>query len=179
MHVGVLALQGDVFEHLSVLKKLNVYCSEVRTAKELLLVDALIIPGGESTTLSKLLSRSGLEKEIIKRVRSGMPIFGTCAGLILLSKYGLIDIVVERNAYGRQLDSFEADIRNAKVAFIRAPKLTSVDDTVEILSVYDGNIVFCKQKNVLVCSFHPEVFGETVFHEIFLSMVKDSSGEVC
>ena len=174
MNIGVLALQGDISEHLSVLKKLGAYGSEVRTGKELVLVDALVIPGGESTTLQKLLSRSGLDKEIVSRVKSGMPVFGTCAGLILLSKYGLIDVSVERNAYGRQLDSFETEIKGSKVAFIRAPKITSVGDTVEILSVYDGNIVFCKQKNVLACSFHPEVFGETVFHEMFLDMVKDS-----
>jgi pyridoxal 5'-phosphate synthase pdxT subunit len=173
MNIGVLALQGDVSEHLSVLKSLGTYCSEVRTGKELVLVDALIIPGGESTTLSKLLSRIGLDKEIIERVKKGMPVFGTCAGLILLARYGLIDVTVERNAYGRQLDSFEAEVRDSRVAFIRAPKITSVDDTVEILSVYDGNVVFCKQKNVLVSSFHPEVFGSGCFHGLFLDMVKE------
>jgi len=155
----------------------------VRTAKDLEGVDALIIPGGESTTIAHLMKESGLELAI--RERSGMPIYGTCAGLILLARevlegypqgLGLLDITVDRNAYGRQVDSFEAtvDIKGLggfHAVFIRAPKIVRLGAGVEVLAEHDGAPVFVRQGRVLATSFHPELTDDLRIHEYFLKLV--------
>jgi len=188
MSIGVLALQGDVIEHIRMIKRLNAIPIEIRKKEELENVDALIIPGGESTTISKLIQRNGLDREIIRRAKEGMPIYGTCAGMILLSKkvennqvtpLGLIDITVKRNAYGRQIDSFEAELKTKisdkpfKVDFIRAPIITEYGKDVEILAEYDGIPVLARQNNILVSSFHPEVGSTAEIHRYFLGMAKN------
>ncbi|MDO8480422.1 MAG: pyridoxal 5'-phosphate synthase glutaminase subunit PdxT [Nanoarchaeota archaeon] len=185
--VGVLALQGDFREHFAVLCKLGVDAKEVRTKEDLSRVDGLIMPGGESTTINKLLRRQGLDEEIKRKARIGFPVFGTCAGAILLSKeiigdsqqpLGLLDISVKRNAYGAQLDSFEEDIDVkgiglVKAAFIRAPLITRVGKGAEVLARYQGNPVLVRQGNLLASTFHPEIEGETKIHELFLKMIKE------
>lgn len=186
MRVGVLALQGDFREHLATLKKLGVESCEVRTVEELEKVDGLIIPGGESTTIANLLERSGLFSEIKERGRNGLPIYGTCAGAILLAKeiindsksyLGLIDIAVRRNAYGRQIDSFEADLNIKNIGpfhavFIRAPIIERVGPKVEILAAHDSVPVMAQQENILVSSFHPELTNDLRIHEYFLKLIE-------
>jgi 5'-phosphate synthase pdxT subunit len=186
MKVGVLGLQGDFREHLLVLKRLGVEGRDVRTREDLKDVDALIIPGGESTTLARLMEKSGLDQALQERHRHGMPLYGSCAGMILLAKeivenkprsLGLMDITVSRNAYGRQADSFEADLQIKNIGafhavFIRAPKITRSGPHVEVLAEHDGVPVFARQGNVLVSSFHPELTDDTRIHEYFLHMVE-------
>ncbi len=182
MLIGVLAIQGSVEEHLACLKKLNVETKEIRHVEDLKNIDGLIMPGGESTTISKLLKKYNLDKEIIKRVKSGMPIYGTCAGLILLSKNNphslkLMNIEVDRNAYGSQLDSFETEIlledQKIKISaiFIRAPIVTKVGDDVEILARHNNMPVLIREKNVLGSSFHPELTKSLEVYKIFLSIL--------
>jgi 5'-phosphate synthase pdxT subunit len=185
MKVGVLGLQGDFREHLLVLKRLGVEGRDVRTREDLKDVDALIIPGGESTTMAQLLGKSGLDQAIKERHHHGMSLYGTCAGLILLAKevtegtpksLDLIDICVSRNAYGRQIDSFEADIHIKHMGafhavFIRAPKIQRCGTQVEVLAEHDGVPVLARQGHVLVSSFHPELTDDTRIHEYFLRMV--------
>ena len=176
MVVGILALQGDFAEHGEVLDALGVRWQEVRIAEELSGCDALIIPGGESTTMTKLLSESGLDRELFHQIKSGLPVLGTCAGAILLSDshLNLLDISVDRNAYGSQLQSFSAEVSLAsghvvKASFIRAPKITRTGDAVEVLSVYEDVPVLIKQGNVMAATFHTEVRGETALHQLFLA----------
>lgn len=184
--IGVLAIQGSVIEHVSALKRVgeeNVV--EVRTISDLNRTGSLVIPGGESTTIGKLLKLEGLDKEIIRRAHGGMPIYGTCAGVILVAKrisekaarLNLIDIKVKRNAYGRQVDSFETKILAPKISkkpikaiFIRAPKILSAGKDVEILAKYKGDIIMCRQGNILVSTFHPELTDDTSVHKYFLKM---------
>jgi len=160
----------------------------VKTAADLAKVDGLIIPGGESTTIGKLLRKFGLRDEIIKRAEKHLPIYGTCAGAILLAKkiagyqkadaLGLMDIEIERNAYGRQIDSFETDIsfdfgghkRKIPAIFIRAPKITSVGKSCKILARYKNGIVAVKEKNFLVTTFHPELTEDLSVHKFFIEM---------
>ena len=186
--VGVLAIQGSVIEHVAALKRAGADdVLEVRTVTDLNRVDSLIIPGGESTTIGKLLKLEGLDREIIKRARGGMPIYGTCAGTILVAKkilgrekaghLGLIDIEVERNAYGRQVDSFETEISAPKVSlnpikaiFIRAPKILAAGKDVEILAKYKGDTIMCRQGRILVSTFHPELTDDMSVHTYFLKM---------
>jgi len=186
--VGVLAIQGSVIEHVSALKKAGAKdVLEVRTVADLGCVDSLVIPGGESTTIGKLMKIEGLDIEITRRAKAGMPIYGTCAGTILVagkisgkekaSNLGLIDIEVERNAYGRQLDSFETEIsapavskKPIKAVFIRAPKILNVGKEVKILAKYHGDIIMCRQGNILVSTFHPELTDDTTVHKYFLKM---------
>jgi 5'-phosphate synthase pdxT subunit len=191
MKIGVLALQGDFAEHIVMLKKLGVETAEVRLPKHLDDLDGLIIPGGESTTIGKLMVIYGL-LEAIRDFGQGHAIWGTCAGAILLSKdarreqplLGLMDITVERNAFGRQVDSFEAalDVDVVKKAtesdepfhavFIRAPIIESVDADAEVIcALDDGRIVAAQQGKLLATSFHPELTGDTRFHQYFLSLV--------
>ncbi len=184
----MLALQGDFREHLAVLRRLDVPAQEVRTAKDLEAVDALILPGGESTTIARLMAKSGLDRGIKERGREGMPLYGTCAGLILLAKelledrpqpLELLDVTVDRNAYGRQVDSFEADIEirdlgEFHAVFIRAPKVTRSGPAVEVLAEHDGAPVLVRQGNVLASSFHPELTDDTRIHEFFLSFLEKS-----
>ena len=191
--VGVLALQGDFREHLSLLASLGVAAMPVRLPSQLEQVGALVVPGGESTTISLLLESSGLLGPLRERLRLGMPALGTCAGMILLAEevldgrpdqhcLGAIDISVRRNAFGRQRESFEADLlvdglsAPLHAVFIRAPVVERVGDGVEVLSsviLPDGaeKPVVCRQGNVLVCSFHPELAGDPRLHEAFLGLV--------
>ena len=188
MKIGVLALQGDFREHINILKKLKITPIEVRTKEELDSVKALILPGGESTTMAKLLKKYLLDKEIKNRYKKGMPLYGTCAGAILLAKeildseqprLSLIDISIERNAYGRQIDSFEADIvvPNSKkpfhAIFIRAPKIKEIRNGVKILSKHKNLPVLIRTDKILISTFHPELTDDTRIHKYFLEMIKE------
>ncbi len=186
MVIGVLAFQGDFSEHIAVLHSLHVPAIEVRSLSDLSKVGALIIPGGESTVIAKFLEETGVGKETTKRVKAEtLSVYGTCAGAIVLSKkvtgknsprsLGLIDITIDRNAYGTQLDSFEADIRvkgiqgKIPVSFIRAPKITRVGKSVEVLAEHEGIPVLVRQGRVLTGTFHPEVRLAVRIHRLFLA----------
>ncbi len=188
--VGVLALQGAFALHVRSLARLGVTAVEVRTPAELDGVDALVLPGGESTTMSKLLDSQRLFEPLSERLAAGMPALGTCAGMILLARdvldgradqrsFGAIDIAVRRNAFGRQVDSFEADLdvvglpeAPVHAVFIRAPVVEAVGEGVEILAqVEGGRPVACRQGPVLVTSFHPELAPDLRVHELFLREV--------
>ena len=189
--IGVLAVQGDFREHRAVLERLGAATAEVRRASELGAVEALVIPGGESTTIGKLMGHYGLIEPIKARVRAGMPVFGTCAGLITLARrivegdqplLGVVDIVARRNAFGRQVHSFEADLEIAalgppplRAVFIRAPWIESAGPGVEVLATYQGHAVAAREGNVLVAAFHPELTGDTRMHDAFLAMVRAAS----
>ncbi|MBA3654297.1 MAG: pyridoxal 5'-phosphate synthase glutaminase subunit PdxT [Actinobacteria bacterium] len=186
MKVGILALQGDVREHAAALADLDTSSLPVRTPGDLALVDALILPGGESTTMSLLLDSSGLRQPIAERLHDGMPAFGTCAGLILLAadvldgrpdqhSFGVIELAVRRNGYGRQVDSFETDLDIEGVAggplhavFIRAPVVERVGEGVEVLATVDDRPVLCRQGPILVAAFHPELSADGRIHELFI-----------
>ncbi|MEX0868150.1 MAG: pyridoxal 5'-phosphate synthase glutaminase subunit PdxT [Nitriliruptoraceae bacterium] len=188
--MGVLALQGDVFEHLAVLARCGAIGVRVRTAEELATVDGLILPGGESTTIGKLLARNGLDALIRSRIDAGMPVFGTCAGMILLAdeldqtvdqpRIGGIAIRVRRNAFGRQRDSFDTSLSvrgidggPMDVSFIRAPRVEAVlADHVIPLAEVDDHPVVVVQGERLACSFHPEVTGDDRLHAKFVAMVR-------
>ena len=187
--VGVLALQGDFAEHVSTLRKLGADVREVRLPEDLAQVDALVIPGGESTTIGKLLVDFGVLEPLRKRVADGMPVFGTCAGAIVLAKdiggldqplLATMDLVVERNAFGRQLQSFETDVKIAglgedpfRAVFIRAPAIKSVGPGVDVLaSLENGTIVAARQESLLVSCFHPELTTDDRFHRAFLEQVR-------
>lgn len=191
MKIGVLALQGDFSEHIAMLQRLNVDVSEVRLPKHLDGLNGLIIPGGESTTIGKLAVAYDLI-EPLQRFGQRHAIWGTCAGAIFISKdigrdqplLGLMDIKVQRNAFGRQIDSFETDLdipelkqvtgttEDYHAVFIRAPIIESVSGDAKILaSVSDGRIVAAQQGNLLATSFHPELTNDTRFHEYFLSLI--------
>jgi 5'-phosphate synthase pdxT subunit len=188
--IGVLALQGDFREHQQILDQIGVANIQVRTVQALNSVDALIIPGGESTTIQNLAKSFNLFLPLNETIAAGMPTFGTCAGLIMLADriidgipgqqgFGGLDVAVRRNAFGNQLDSFEADLEVSGIegrvhaAFIRAPIVESVGEGVEVLSrLEDGRVVAVRQNNVLGISFHPEVTGETRVHELFLDFLK-------
>ena len=190
MKIGVLALQGAFREHRLMIESCGQEAVEVRKLSELNEVQGLIIPGGESTTIGKLMKEFGLAEEILKRAEAGMPIFGTCAGLILLAKtvigsdqfrLGLMDIEVKRNAFGRQVDSFETDLpipvlgyKPFQAVFIRAPLIEKVAPNVGILAQHQEKIVFARQGNFLGCSFHPELTGDNRVHSYFLQMVKEA-----
>ena len=179
--IGVLALQGAFHEHIEVLRNLGEDAIEVRNRTDLAKVKALIIPGGESTVMTKLLG--GLRNDITKRVKEGMCVYGVCAGAILLAKevkngsfkpMGLIDIVVERNAYGAQNESIEGEIKwnghTIQTVFIRAPKIISIGRDVKIMATFNEDAVLALQNNVLVSTFHPELTSMTTVHEYFLRM---------
>ena len=192
MKIGVLALQGAFAEHSRMLEKLGVESFEIRKKSDLTNavnnngIDGLIIPGGESTVIGKLLCDLDLLNDIKNLILNGLPVFGTCAGLILLAKeiendnrsyFGVIDIKVRRNAYGRQLGSFftESECKGIGVipmTFIRAPYILNVGENVEILSTVDGNIVAAKENNILVTSYHPELNDNLKVHEFFIEMCK-------
>jgi 5'-phosphate synthase pdxT subunit len=186
--IGVLALQGDFREHRAMLERLGAATSEVRRPGELDAVDALVIPGGESTTIGKLMNHFGLIAPIKARAADGMPLYGTCAGLITLAReiaegdqpvLGLIDIVARRNAFGRQVHSFEADLDvplcgtpPLRAVFIRAPWIERAGAGVEILASHQGHAVAAREGRVLVTAFHPELTGDTRMHDAFLTMVR-------
>jgi 5'-phosphate synthase pdxT subunit len=186
--VGVLALQGDVSEHLAMLNSLDTEALRVRTIDQLHSVDALVLPGGESTTIAHLLVTSGLKEVLATRLDEGMSVFGTCAGLILLSSdvldgradqwsYGALKISVRRNGYGRQIASFESMLEVKGVGdvpgvFIRAPKIETFGDDVEVLATLDhgdgDHPVLVRQNNVWGASFHPELTGDDRIHRLFV-----------
>lgn len=190
MMIGVLALQGDFIEHIQILKSLGVEAVEVRKPEQLTDLDGLIIPGGESTTFGKLAAEFGLIEPLRAFCNTGKPVWGTCAGMIFLAKdvgrkqpvLGLMDVKVKRNAFGRQVDSFEQDLdilaisskengqaRPFRAVFIRAPMLESVGKDVEVLAkLEDGTIVAARQGNLMATSFHPELTQDTRFHRYFI-----------
>jgi pyridoxal 5'-phosphate synthase pdxT subunit len=187
--VGVLAVQGAFAAHAEALGELGVTVREVRTVEELREVDALVMPGGESTTMSKLLVTFGLFDPIGERLAAGMPVFGTCAGMILLAStvldgrrdqrcFSALPIEVRRNGYGRQIDSFETDIDIADVpggpfpaVFIRAPLLERAAPSVTVMASVDGHPVLCRYRNVLVSAFHPELTGDRRIHRYFVDVI--------
>jgi 5'-phosphate synthase pdxT subunit len=196
MRIGVLALQGAFREHLDTLDAIGVEGVRVREPRDLEGVSGLILPGGESTTMRQLIERWGLRQPILDLAGSGAPIFGTCAGMIVLSRdiaggeppiLPLLDVRVERNAFGRQLDSFEADLavpilgdRPVHAVFIRAPVIESTGPGVDVLArLDDDRIVAVRQRNVVATSFHPELAGETRFHRLVATMASehDDPGE--
>ena len=177
MLIGVLALQGDFQAHGRVLRGLGADVREVRTPKELEGLDGLVIPGGESTTMTLGIEREGLAEPLRELAAAGTPVFGTCAGMIMLDRehLGIADYRCARNAFGRQIRSFEADLRipgvdgpPVRAVFIRAPWIAEHGDAVEVLASVDGHPVAARQDNLLVISFHPEIAGETRLHELFL-----------
>lgn len=188
--IGVLCLQGDFREHLETFRVLGVETRRVRKPEDLVGISGLVIPGGESTVIDKLSQIFQLREPIVDLISKGLPVFGTCAGLILLADrledgtptqktFGGLDVTVQRNAFGSQLDSFETDVSITGVdhliraAFIRAPIVTQVGSKVEVLSsLDDGRIVAVKQGNLLGISFHPEVTGVTAVHNLFVEMCK-------
>jgi len=187
--VGVLALQGAFREHREVLDALDIECVEVRVPEHLGGVDALILPGGESTTMTRLLDTSGLREPLTGLLRDGLPALGTCAGLILAAvevldgradqvPLGVLDVTVRRNAYGRQRDSFEADLDVVGITgpsfpgvFIRAPVVERAGTEVETLAVHDERVVLGRQSHVWFSSFHPELAGDLRLHQLFLQEV--------
>jgi len=181
MMIGVLAVQGNFREHVAMLRELGAEVVEVRLPEQLDRLDGLVIPGGESTAITRLMRLYGLEEAIRSFTE---PIFGTCAGMILLDRahLGLVDVDVERNGYGRQVASFEADLALAGEAeplrgvFIRAPRVTEAGPEVEVLARHDGSPVLLRQGRFLVASFHPELTGDTRVHERFLELIREESG---
>ncbi|MFB7891068.1 pyridoxal 5'-phosphate synthase glutaminase subunit PdxT [Microbacterium sp. NPDC056044] len=190
--VGVLALQGDVREHVRVLTDLGAEVTKVRRPEELAAVDGLVLPGGESSVIDKLSRAFGMREPVRAAIADGMPVYGTCAGLILLADritdgiegqqtFGGLDVTVRRNAFGSQVDSFEVDLDIAALGdppvhavFIRAPLVEESGEGVERLAVLeDGRVVAVRQGSLLGTSFHPEVTGEHRFHRLFLDMVRD------
>lgn len=185
--VGVLAVQGDVREHLRALAHLGAEAVPVKSAEQLEGVDGLVIPGGESTTIGKLCERFGLLEPLRRRIDDGMAVFGTCAGLIFVSAavtegaqplVGRLDVVVRRNAFGRQNDSFEADLEVAGLdrpfhaVFIRAPWVEKVGADVEVLARVDDHAVMVRQGRILGASFHPELTADDRIHRFFLDIVE-------
>ena len=185
-HVGVLALQGGFAAHASILQSLGARVAEVRTAAQLASVDALVMPGGESTAMSMLLERSGLLEPLSERLDAGMAVLGTCAGMILLAAevvdgradqhiLGLVDITVRRNAYGTQIESFSADIgvdgleSPFHAVFIRAPAVERVGPGVDVLARHDQRPVLCRSGRATVAAFHPELSGDDRLHARFLA----------
>jgi pyridoxal 5'-phosphate synthase pdxT subunit len=190
--VGVLAYQGDVREHLAALEAAGAVPVEVRTLEELDTVDGLVVPGGESTVIGKLASRYGLLEPLRERARAGLPVLGTCAGMILLARevegppqdlLGVLDVRVRRNAFGRQVASFEAEVEVKGVdggpvagAFIRAPWVADAGPEVEVLAEVEGKVVAVRQGNLLATAFHPELSGEVRLHRWLVGLIAERSG---
>ena len=186
--IGVLALQGDFAEHINVLKNLKVNCKLVKKTEEMNDINGLIIPGGESTTIKKLIDRYGFEPAIKDKVDSGMSVWGTCAGLICIADkltesdpipMKLIAAEVSRNWFGRQVDSFETDLKfkgineSVKAVFIRAPIVKKISNVVEVLATLDdGTIVAIQENKIMGTSFHPEISGSSKVHEYFINLTK-------
>ena len=182
--VGVLAIQGDFEAHAEVLERLGAEAREVRTPADLEGLDALVIPGGESTAMTLGIEREGLVEPLRDLVSAGTPVLGTCAGMIMLDRghLGLLDVECERNAFGRQVRSFETDLELAAVAgavrgvFIRAPRVTDRGADVEVLAELDGHPVAVRQGNILAVAFHPETTGDTRLHEWLLERTRSTNG---
>ncbi|MHB8400053.1 MAG: pyridoxal 5'-phosphate synthase glutaminase subunit PdxT [Candidatus Limnocylindrales bacterium] len=196
MKIGVLAVQGAFIEHVGVLRSIGVEAVEVRQPGDLESVSGLILPGGESTAMRRLIDRWSLREPILRLAESGAPLFGTCAGMILLAReidggeppiLPLLDVTVSRNAFGRQLDSFETDLGVSVLGdqpihgiFIRAPVITRVGPGVDVLATLDdGRIVAVRERNIVATAFHPELAGETRFHRLIATMAAehDDPGE--
>ncbi|MDN5293678.1 MAG: pyridoxal 5-phosphate synthase pdxT subunit [Eubacteriales bacterium] len=189
MEVGVLALQGAFREHRLVLERMGIKSREVKKAEHLEGIDGLIIPGGESTTIGKLLVDFGIREPLLRLIEKGLPLFGTCAGMIVMAKeivgsrqprLGVMDIVVRRNAFGRQVDSFETDLEvkgieggPVRAVFIRAPYIEAAGEGVEILAEFAGKAVMARQENCLATAFHPELTSDNRIHQLFIQMVED------
>lgn len=189
MSVGVLALQGDFREHAAALERLGADVRLVRTVDDLAEVDALVIPGGESTAIGQLADWHGLVGPLRDRIEAGLPTLGTCAGMIFLAgstvedtgqvQLGVLDVVVRRNAFGRQVDSFEADIAVVGLeepvhgVFIRAPWIEKVGDGIEILAEVDGRPVMVRQGSIIATSFHPELTADGRLHTLLLDMIRE------
>jgi len=187
MKIGVLALQGDYEKHLAMLRLIGADAAPVKTTRDLDGLDGIVLPGGESTTIGKLLQRNGLLEELGKRMTDGLPVMGTCAGLILLAKdlakydqpgFNVLDIEVSRNAYGPQLESFEADVpipamgdEPVRAVFIRAPVVTRTGNQVEVLATFENSPIMVRQGKILALCFHPELTSDTRIHRYFLSMI--------
>jgi 5'-phosphate synthase pdxT subunit len=192
--VGVLALQGDVAEHLAMLERCGSSARTVKSRSDLEAVDALIVPGGESTTVIRLLERFALAAPIVERTRAGMPLWGTCMGMIVAAHdvvgteqktLDLIDITVRRNAFGRQIASAEVPLpvpvlgeQPFPAVFIRAPWIERAGPGVDVLASYDGYGVFVREKNVIATSFHPELTGDRRVHEYFVQMIARSQRKI-
>jgi pyridoxal 5'-phosphate synthase pdxT subunit len=188
--IGVLALQGDVPEHVRALERAGARAVPVKTEEALESVDGLVIPGGESTTVGMLLERYSLMEPLRRRIEEGLPVFGTCTGLILMAKeiegspqprIGCMDVAVQRNAYGRQVDSFESDVEvqgldgePVRAVFIRAPRVTRTAPEVEVLAETDAGPVLVRQGNLLGATFHPELTQDSRIHTLFVEMTKKS-----
>jgi pyridoxal 5'-phosphate synthase pdxT subunit len=179
LRIGILAAQGDFAAHARVLHPLGATPVEVRTAEQLSELDGLVIPGGESTTISRAIERDGLEGPIRAHVEDGRPALGTCAGMIMLDRdhLGLMDTVARRNAFGRQLQSFEADLEieglgpdPVRAVFIRAPWIEEAGPDVDVLARYDGHPVVVRQGTLLACAFHPELTDDSRLHALFMAM---------
>lgn len=184
--IGVLALQGAFNEHIEIIKSLGHDGIEIRKAEQLNNLDGIILPGGESTSMGKLLDDFQIKETLVNKINNGLPVWGTCAGMILLAKeldgdedahLKVMDIKVKRNAYGSQLDSFvtnevieEISEKEIPMVFIRAPYIVDIDEKVHLLHKVDGNIVAVRQGNMLATSFHPELTNDTTFHEYFINM---------
>jgi 5'-phosphate synthase pdxT subunit len=186
MKVGVLALQGDVREHVDLLRGLDAATVAVKTSQDLDAVDALVLPGGESTTIGFMLDEHAMIEPLRKRIEDGLPVLGTCAGAILLAKtieggevpkIGVLDAVIHRNAYGRQVDSFEDDvdvngIGLVHAVFIRAPVIESIADDVEVLATHRDGPVVVRQGNIIAATFHPELAHESGLHRLLLNAAR-------
>lgn len=187
MKIGILALQGAFLEHQKILNNLNVENILVKTAEDLENIDGIILPGGESTAIGKLLRDFNILEPLKNKIKNGFPVFGTCSGMILLAKkitdsdishLGTMNIEVKRNAYGRQLGSFEtfetfkSIDKKIKMVFIRAPYVNNFGKNVEVLATVNDHIVAVKEKNMLAISFHPELTEDTSIHKYFLNIVK-------
>jgi pyridoxal 5'-phosphate synthase pdxT subunit len=196
MKIGVLAVQGDFAEHIAILRSIGVESIEVRLPGDLRGISGLILPGGESTTMRRLIARWGLREPILDLARSGAPLFGTCAGMIILAKeivdgenpvLPLLDVAVRRNAFGRQLDSFESQVavpvlgdQAVHAVFIRAPIVERIGPDVSVLATLDdGRIVAVRERNLIATAFHPELAGEPRFHRLMAAMASehDDPGE--
>jgi pyridoxal 5'-phosphate synthase pdxT subunit len=179
LRIGILAAQGDFAAHARVLRPLGATAVEVRTAEQLSDLDGLVIPGGESTTISRAIERDGLEAPIRAHAEDGRPVLGTCAGMIMLDRdhLGLMDTVARRNAFGRQLHSFEADLEveglgpdPVRAVFIRAPWIEEAGPDVDVLARYDGHPVVVREGTLLACAFHPELTDDSRLHALFMAM---------
>ncbi len=191
MKIGILATQGAFIEHITILNKLDIEAVPIRLPGELKGLDGLIIPGGESTTIGRLMMAYNLIEKVGEIARQGLPLFGTCAGMILMAKHisgnsmpslGLMDISVRRNAFGRQIDSFETELvipalgeKPFPAVFIRAPIIEKCNNGVDIMArLNDGTIVAAREGNLIAAAFHPELTGDFRFHEYFLDIVNSN-----
>ncbi|HBI04368.1 MAG TPA: pyridoxal 5'-phosphate synthase glutaminase subunit PdxT [Paenibacillaceae bacterium] len=192
MKIGVLALQGAVAEHMKLLEKVGAEPVAIKKVEQLNDIDGIILPGGESTTIGKLMKKYGFDTALQEFSAQNKPIFGTCAGLILLAgeiagqdwnHLGLMNITVQRNAFGRQRESFETDLiidgvaEDFRAVFIRAPLILGIGENVKVLSEYNGEIVSARQGNLLCSSFHPELTDDARMHDYFLQMVIEYRGQ--